>query len=181
MWNAPGTAVLFMATYGTSITIPAAFSPLYFFTVHILIICCSTPCFADASMMWNAPGTAVLFMVTFATATSLNACHLLFIHAGASMMWNASGTAVLFMATCETDATNQSYYGESKLHYLPAEMSRADEACAVAMPKEGPVHDVQWSPAGDYFVVVAGFMPAKVRQRGTRSSGSSNSSSWCMM
>ncbi|WIA28435.1 hypothetical protein OEZ86_010979 [Tetradesmus obliquus] len=81
---------------------------------------------------------------------------------GASMMWNASGTAVLFMATCETDATNQSYYGESKLHYLPAEMSRADEACAVAMPKEGPVHDVQWSPAGDYFVVVAGFMPAKV-------------------
>jgi hypothetical protein len=33
----------------------------------------------------------------------------------------------------------------------------------VAMPKDGPVHDVQWSPAGDYFVVVAGFMPAKVR------------------
>jgi translation initiation factor 2A len=66
------------------------------------------------------------------------------------------------MATCETDATNQSYYGESKLHYLPAEHGKGDAACSVALPKEGPVHDVQWSPAGDFFVVVAGFMPAKV-------------------
>lgn len=77
-------------------------------------------------------------------------------------MWNAPSTACLFMATCETDATNQSYYGESKLHYLPAEADRGDAACSVALPKEGPVHDVQWSPAGDFFVVVAGFMPAKV-------------------
>ncbi|KAF6264398.1 eukaryotic translation initiation factor eIF2A-domain-containing protein [Scenedesmus sp. NREL 46B-D3] len=81
---------------------------------------------------------------------------------GASIMWNTPSTACLVMATCETDATNQSYYGESKLHYLPAEAARADDACAVAMPKDGPVHDVQWSPAGDFFVVVAGFMPAKV-------------------
>ncbi len=35
-------------------------------------------------------------------------------------------------------------------------------AATVALPKEGPVHDVQWSPAGDYFLTVAGFMPAKV-------------------
>eukprot|EP00775_Hariotina_reticulata_P012065 gene12064-12206_t len=81
---------------------------------------------------------------------------------GASMMWNQPSTACLFMATSETDATNQSYYGESKLHYLPAEADRADGACSVAMPKDGPVHDVQWSPAGDFFVVVAGFMPAQV-------------------
>lgn len=27
--------------------------------------------------------------------------------------------------------------------------------------QEGPVHDVQWHPSGDYFVTVAGFMPAK--------------------
>jgi translation initiation factor 2A len=82
--------------------------------------------------------------------------------AGAQIMWNAPSTAALFMATCETDATNQSYYGESKLHYLPAEADRGDAACSVELPKEGPVHDVQWSPAGDFFVVIAGFMPAKV-------------------
>jgi translation initiation factor 2A len=88
--------------------------------------------------------------------------HLFCRTAGAQIMWNAPSTACLFMATCETDATNQSYYGESKLHYLPAEADRGDAACAVQMPKDGPVHDVQWSPAGDFFVVVAGFMPAKV-------------------
>lgn len=32
----------------------------------------------------------------------------------------------------------------------------------VALPKDGPVHDVQWAPAGDYFVAVAGFMPSKI-------------------
>lgn len=35
--------------------------------------------------------------------------------AGATMMWNATSTACLFMATSDTDATNQSYYGESKV------------------------------------------------------------------
>jgi translation initiation factor 2A len=28
--------------------------------------------------------------------------------------------------------------------------------------QEGPIHDVQWSPQGDFFLVAAGFMPAKV-------------------
>lgn len=31
------------------------------------------------------------------------------------MLWNAGATACLFMATSDTDATNQSYYGESKV------------------------------------------------------------------
>ena len=39
-------------------------------------------------------------------------------------------------------------------------------ATTVPLPKDGPVHDVQWSPAGDYFVTVAGFMPAKVGGEG---------------
>lgn len=36
--------------------------------------------------------------------------------------------------------------------------------CAPSTPlvKEGPIHDVQWSPKGNFFLVVAGFMPAKV-------------------
>jgi uncharacterized protein with WD repeat len=37
-------------------------------------------------------------------------------------------------------------------------------ATTVPLPKEGPVHDVQWSPKGDFFLTVAGFMPAKVRE-----------------
>lgn len=80
---------------------------------------------------------------------------------GAEIAWNSTGTVALVTATSDTDATNQSYYGESKLHFLPADAARAGDAAAVPLPKEGPVHDVQWSPQGDYFAVVAGFMPAK--------------------
>ncbi|KAG2430016.1 hypothetical protein HYH02_013844 [Chlamydomonas schloesseri] len=81
---------------------------------------------------------------------------------GAKLMWNSLGTACLVLSYADYDATNQSYYGEQKLHYLPADPAKADEAVTVPLPKEGPVHDVQWSPAGDYFIAVAGFMPAKV-------------------
>ncbi len=41
--------------------------------------------------------------------------------------------------------------------------ARVPAATTVALPKDGPVHDVQWAPTGDYFLTVAGFMPAKVR------------------
>ena len=32
--------------------------------------------------------------------------------------------------------------------------------CAIPLSKEGPVCDVQWSPTGKEFVVVAGTMPS---------------------
>lgn len=51
--------------------------------------------------------------------------------AGASVMWSRAGVAALVLAYCDTDATNQSYYGEQKLHYLPADPARADAACTV--------------------------------------------------
>lgn len=50
----------------------------------------------------------------------------------------------------------------AQLHYLPADAARADTVTAVPLPKDGPVHDVKWSPEGDFFCVVAGYMPAKV-------------------
>ena len=73
-------------------------------------------------------------------------------------MWNCTGTAVLIIAAADVDATNQSYYGEQKMFFFAADGS---QEMAVPMPKEGPIHDVQWSPKGDFFVTVAGFMPAK--------------------
>ena len=73
-------------------------------------------------------------------------------------LWNSSGSAVLIIAAADVDATNQSYYGEQKLFFFSADGSKD---MAVPMPKEGPIHDVQWSPQGDFFVTVAGFMPAK--------------------
>ena len=49
-----------------------------------------------------------------------------------TLMWNASGTALLAMTASETDATNQSYYGEQKLHFLAADGSLD---CLVPVPK----------------------------------------------
>ena len=57
-----------------------------------------------------------------------------------------------------------SFSGEQKLHYMSADPARVDATTTVPLPKEGPVHDVQWSPNGEFFVTVAGYMPAKVGQ-----------------
>lgn len=73
-------------------------------------------------------------------------------------LWNSIGTAVLIIAAADVDATNQSYYGEQKLFFFSADGTKD---MAVPMPKEGPIHDVQWSPKGDFFIAVSGFMPAK--------------------
>ena len=74
------------------------------------------------------------------------------------LMWSPTGNAVLIMGSSEVDATNKSYYGETALHYLKADGSFEGQ---VPLSKEGPVHDAQWSPLGDEFGVVYGFMPAK--------------------
>lgn len=77
----------------------------------------------------------------------------------AQLTWNRRGTAVLALASTDVDATNKSYYGERSLHFLSADPKVPD--AAVELPKEGPVHDVQWSPRSDCFIALAGFMPAK--------------------
>lgn len=42
-----------------------------------------------------------------------------------SFMWNSTATAVLALAMSDVDATNQSYYGEQKLHFLATDGSDA--------------------------------------------------------
>ncbi|XP_047082016.1 eukaryotic translation initiation factor 2A-like [Lolium rigidum] len=72
--------------------------------------------------------------------------------------WNKGSTGLLIVSQADVDKTNQSYYGETKLHYLTTD--RAFEGI-VPLKKEGPVHDVRWSSSGSEFAVVYGFMPAK--------------------
>lgn len=76
----------------------------------------------------------------------------------ARFLWNSTGTALLALATSDYDPTNKSYYGEQKLFYLAAN-GRVDTQ--VAVPKEGPIHDVQWSPTGTHFIVLSGTMPPR--------------------
>eukprot|EP00428_Durinskia_dybowskii_P074024 CAMPEP_0170414338 /NCGR_PEP_ID=MMETSP0117_2-20130122/32011_1 /TAXON_ID=400756 /ORGANISM="Durinskia baltica, Strain CSIRO CS-38" /LENGTH=650 /DNA_ID=CAMNT_0010672213 /DNA_START=72 /DNA_END=2024 /DNA_ORIENTATION=- len=72
----------------------------------------------------------------------------------AQLTWNATGTALLVYAHADLDAT--SYYGATGLFLLQA---HSDAAIKVEQSKDGPVHDVQWSPEGDKFVIAAGTMP----------------------
>ena len=40
-----------------------------------------------------------------------------------SLLWNATGSSLLATTSSDVDATNQSYYGEQKLHFLAADGS----------------------------------------------------------
>jgi len=71
--------------------------------------------------------------------------------------WNSTGTALLILTQAEVDKTGGSYYGKQQLHY----MSCKGDTSLVSLTKEGPIYSVTWSPAGDKFAVVYGFMPAK--------------------
>ncbi|KAB8207446.1 Eukaryotic translation initiation factor eIF2A [Aspergillus parasiticus SU-1] len=74
------------------------------------------------------------------------------------LKWNASGTTLLVLAQTDVDRSGKSYYGETTLYLLGATGgfdSRVD------LDKEGPIHDVTWSPNSREFGVVYGYMPAK--------------------
>jgi len=71
--------------------------------------------------------------------------------------WNSAGTCVLLLVQAEVDKTGSSYYGKQQLHF----MSVKGETSRIQLNKEGPIYHVNWSPKGDLFSVVHGFMPAK--------------------
>ncbi|PLB51700.1 eukaryotic translation initiation factor 2A [Aspergillus steynii IBT 23096] len=74
------------------------------------------------------------------------------------LKWNASGNTLIVLAQTDVDRSGKSYYGETTLYLLGASGgfdSRVD------LDKEGPIHDVTWSPNSKEFGVVYGYMPAK--------------------
>jgi translation initiation factor 2A len=73
--------------------------------------------------------------------------------------WNQQGTSLIVLAQTEVDKSNKSYYGETNLYILSANGGGFDSR--VSLDKEGPIHDVSWSPNAKEFAVVYGFMPAK--------------------
>jgi len=74
--------------------------------------------------------------------------------------WNTIGTQVLVSTQTEVDQANKSYYGETGGFYLLSASGTFD--CRVTLDKEGPVHDFAWSPNSKEFIVIYGFMPAKI-------------------
>ena len=74
-----------------------------------------------------------------------------------NMLWRPTGGAVLVHTHSEVDKTGKSYMGETGLYYMPLEGK--GKVQNVSLRKEGPIHDVQWSPLGDEFVCVFGVSP----------------------
>lgn len=74
------------------------------------------------------------------------------------LKWNDLGTSLIVLAQTEVDKTNKSYYGETNMYILSANGSFDSR---ITLDKEGPIHDVSWSPNSKEFGVVYGYMPAK--------------------
>lgn len=64
----------------------------------------------------------------------------------AKLMWNKQGTSLLIHSQTDVDASNASYYGATALYIMNA---KGDVSNKVEQTKDGPVHDVSWSPQGD--------------------------------
>eukprot|EP01035_Chromulina_nebulosa_P018807 gene18807-24576_t len=76
----------------------------------------------------------------------------------AKLLWNSTGTTLLVLTSSDVDRSNTSYYGSSQLFHLSSD-GKAEGM--TVMKKEGSIHDVQWAPSGDKYVVIAGAMPAQ--------------------
>lgn len=74
------------------------------------------------------------------------------------LKWNSEGTSVIVLAQTDVDKSNKSYYGETNMYILSA---NGGFDSRIQLDKEGPIHDVSWSPNSKEFGVVYGYMPAK--------------------
>ncbi|KAK8088459.1 hypothetical protein PG997_003420 [Apiospora hydei] len=74
------------------------------------------------------------------------------------LKWNSLGTSLIVLAQTDVDKSNKSYYGETTLYLLS---SNGTIDTRITLDKEGPIHDVEWSPTGKEFGVIYGYMPAK--------------------
>jgi translation initiation factor 2A len=101
----------------------------------------------------GAPASVQIFERTQVSQAQPVARRSFFKSNTAQLTWNKGSTGVLVLATSDVDKTNQSYYGESRLHFLTSDGRHEG---AVPLSKEGPIHDVQWSPTGKDFLVIYG-------------------------
>ncbi|KAL8725912.1 MAG: hypothetical protein Q9166_007040 [cf. Caloplaca sp. 2 TL-2023] len=81
------------------------------------------------------------------------------------LKWNGEGTTLIVLAQTEVDRSGKSYYGETTLYLLSA---NGGFDSRIELDKDGPIHDVTWSPNSKEFGVVYGYMPAKTTIFDTR-------------
>lgn len=75
------------------------------------------------------------------------------------MKWNNTGSSLLVLTSMETDDTGKAYYGSTNLYFMRAD---GEEDCAVATAGDGAVHDVEWCPTQDEFLLLHGDLPCNM-------------------
>jgi translation initiation factor 2A len=93
------------------------------------------------------------------SSTSEVSCRTSFSASSATFYWNLRGNKLLVHTHSDIDRAGTSYYGSTGLFLISTDGTISEK---VPQTKEGPIHDVQWSPLGDTFIVCAGSMPAQI-------------------
>lgn len=109
----------------------------------------STP--ARTTLYHHVPGS---------TDCTVGSSRAMFSATEAVMHWNTTGTSLLVHTLSDVDNSNTSYYGASGIFLLttPAHGGLSEK---ISPTKEGPIHDVKWSPNGETFILSAGHMPSQ--------------------
>ncbi|OMJ88372.1 hypothetical protein SteCoe_9688 [Stentor coeruleus] len=71
------------------------------------------------------------------------------------VLWNKDAQRAVIWCQTDVDTTGRSYYGEHSLYIYTPEIKLKQ-----VKTTEGPIHDVQWNPVDNEFIVISGFMPA---------------------
>lgn len=72
--------------------------------------------------------------------------------------WNAQGSSLIALVSTNVDTSGKSYYGQSEVYFMN---KRGSVNKRIELPHEGPTYDAAWSPSGDHFIIIYGFMPAR--------------------
>lgn len=75
-----------------------------------------------------------------------------------SFKWNSKGKAVLSITSTNIDNQGKSYYGNSEVYFMD---NLGVVSQRVELPQEGPTYSAEWSPTGNEFIIIYGFMPAR--------------------
>jgi translation initiation factor 2A len=76
-----------------------------------------------------------------------------------TMKWNHTGSALLVLTQMDTDDTGKAYYGSTNLYFMRAD---GEEDATVASAGDGAVHDVEWCPIQDEFLLLHGDLPCNM-------------------
>ncbi|KAG6330025.1 hypothetical protein ID866_9064 [Astraeus odoratus] len=99
----------------------------------------------------GAPASVKIFGLL--TLNSVPTCSKTFYKTDrAQIKWNELATQALIVTQTEVNNSNMSYYGETSLYLLSI---AGNFHCCATLDKEGPIHDVAWSPNSKEFGVVS--------------------------